>query len=184
MLLKIKRILCIGVTFFLFIAYSILAIPLFHLNELSAATITSEGFSFTVPDGWVRKEGALGTDFIFTKEIYSDIMPAIIIATDDRQQDFMLKDYVQRTKKKLGEQFPGIKFLFERYVYAGGLRWHELIYQYSYAGYPFQVIQYHTVNKGKYYVITGHSLQSDFGKLLKDFKDTFNSWKLVAEYRN
>ncbi|GAX62897.1 glycyl-tRNA synthetase beta chain [Candidatus Scalindua japonica] len=152
-------------------------------SSVFAGKYKRDDFSFEVPDEWVEM-GAMnikGVIAAFTKEIDAEVTPIILVAVSDRPVGRTIKEVVENAVNIVTSTIPDAKFLFERDVYTENVKWREIIYQYSDAGYSFQAVQYHTINNKKHYAFTGQSLQSDFREYLSDFRNTFNSWKFKAD---
>ncbi|MCR4289836.1 MAG: hypothetical protein NUV86_06220 [Candidatus Scalindua sp.] len=151
--------------------------------DVYAAKYVNRDLSFEVPGGWheIKGMGLKGVEAAFTKEIDSEITPIMLIAIDSRVGDSTLKDVVEKAMSVVTSTIPDAKFLFERDVYTGNVKWREIIYQYSDAGYAFQAVQSHTIDNKKHFVFTGQSLQSDFREYLPEFRKTFDTWQFKTD---
>ncbi len=143
-------------------------------------------FSLDLPERWYEATtlNIEGLEAVFTKEIDDDvkITPVMLIAMSDEEVvGNTIGDLVEKAFEIVTSTIPDAKFLFERDAYTGSVKWREIIYQYSDAGYSFQAVQYHTINNKKHYAFTGQSLQSDFRGYLPDFRKTFNTWKFKTD---
>ncbi len=137
-------------------------------------------FLFEVDDDWAKAADIEGIEVIFMKDVDSEVMPIMMVAMNDEIGGLTTEDFVNNTSKEIIMRFPQAKFLFERDVHTGNVKWRELVYQYSDGGFSFQVIQYHTINGNKHYAFTGQCLKSDFKEHLHDFRKSFDTW----EFRN
>ncbi|KHE92718.1 MAG: hypothetical protein K8F52_06710 [Candidatus Scalindua rubra] len=155
----------------------------FAFSDVYAGKYDHNDFSIDVPGDWVNMGNVHieGVKAAFTKEVDAEITPIILIAIDGSVGGSTIENIVEKAVKIVTSTIPDAKFLFERDVYTGSIKWREIIYQYSDAGYSFQVVQYHTVNNKKHYAFTGQSLQTDFRGYLSDFRKTFNTWKFKAD---
>ncbi len=155
----------------------------FAFSDAYAGKYDHNDFSIDVPEDWVNMGNVYieGVKAAFTKEVDAEITPIILVAIDDSVGGSTIENVVEKAVKIVTSTIPDAKFLFERDVYTEGVKWREIIYQYSDAGYSFQAVQYHTVNNRKHYAFTGQSLQSDFREYLPDFRKSFNSWEFQAD---
>ena len=167
----------------IFILLTCICLTGFAFSDTFAEKYSHNDFSLEIPERWYETKTfyAEAIEALFTKEIDAEINPIMMIAIGDRVRGSTIKDVVEQAVNMVTSTIPDAKFLFERDVYTGNVKWRELIYQYSDAGYLFQTVQYHTINNKKHYAFTGQSLQSDFREHLAEFRKTFNTWQFKAD---
>lgn len=146
-------------------------------NAFAGEKYVHRDFLFEVDDDWAKAADMEGIEVVFMKDVDSEVMPVMMVAMNDEIGRLTTEDFVDKTTKEIIMRFPQAKFLFERDVYTGDVKWRELVYQYSDGGFSFQIIQYHTINGNKHYAFTGQSLQSDFKEHLHDFRKSFDTWE-------
>lgn len=172
-----------------FLLFSIIAFYICFSNVSFSAAFAEKynhnELSLEIPVGWVKIKTLYmeAVEAVFTKKFDDDIeiTPIMVIAIGDNVVGLTINDVVENAVKTVTSAIPEAKFLFERDIHTGNVRWREIIYQYSDAGYSFQVVQYHTINNKKHYAFTGQCLQKHFREHLPDFRKTFNTWKFKTD---
>ena len=164
-------------------AMAYICIISFAFSDAFAGKYDHSDLSLDIPDGWVETETFYmdSIEVVFSKNADEEIKPFMMIAISDETDGRTISDLVANAIKIVASTIPDAKFLFERDVYSGKVKWREIIYQYSDAGYSFQTVQYHTIYDKKHYAFTGQSLQADFRNHLDDFRKTFNTWTFKAD---